>query len=175
MLKACIEKIATGESCWIPIPNGDLSSAISDFAGDRDWECVLITGIKEDGVTIFPNNSFHKCDLFEFNNMLLQANDIQYIDENLVVLNLLLEHFNYDCEQVINAYENSTFRIYKNVKDFGSVAEEYLEYNSEWYSEFQEQRLLSYFDFKSYGEEVLEPNGTWLRDKNYKIIIEVFE
>lgn len=175
MLKACIEKIATGEYAWISLPNENLGSVISDFTGDRDWECVIITGMKEDGITLFPFNNFHKCDIFQFNNMLLQSNDFQYTDDNLVVLNLLLEHFGYDCEQVIDAYENGVFRVYSNAASMEEVAMEYLENTSEWFSEFEEKRLLSYFDFKSYGEEYLVSSGTWLQDKKNKIIVEVFE
>jgi hypothetical protein len=176
MLKAGIEIISTGEITWIPIPNGDLSSAISDFTEGKDWECTYITGVKENGITMFPNNNFYKCNLHDFNQMLLQANDFQYTDENLAVLNLMLEHCNYDCDDVVTYYEGDCFKVYRGVVDMGQVAYEYLE-QSEWiwYTSLKNNELLGYFDFKSYGEEILGAENTWLQDKNYKIIVEVYE
>lgn len=174
MLKVCIEIISNGKYIWTYIPNENLWEEISNFVGDKDWECTIITGLVKDRKTEFTNNSFHKCDLNEFNQMLLQLNNFQYTIENLATLNLFLEDRHYNCDEVINMYEESNFRVYHNVDNMSDVAMEYLENTTEWYSEFEEQRLLSYFDFLSYGEEVLLSSGTWLKDKRNKIIIEVF-
>lgn len=175
MLKACIEIISTGESTWMPIPNGDLGTAISDFTGDKDWECNIITGIVKDNITQFTNNSFHKCNLYDFNQMLLQAHDFQYTNENLAVLNLLLEHYNYDVDYVVSVYEDSGFKVYYGAEDMGDVAAEYIENNFTWLEDAENQvNFACYFDFKSYGEEVLASSGTYLQDKNNKVIVEVY-
>jgi hypothetical protein len=176
MLKACIEITSTGETQWFPIPSENLDNEVSKFVGDRDWDCVYITGLKENGITMFPNNNFYKCRLDDFNYMLLQANDFQYTDENLTVLNLLLEHYNYDCNDVVYAYEQSLFTTYINVNDFGDVAMEYLERTEwPWYKSLKENNLLEFFDFTSYGVEILSADGDWLHDKYNKIMVKILD
>lgn len=183
MLKACIEIISTGQSTWIEIPNGDLSAAISDFTSfgppineSRDWECTIITGLKQDGITSFVNNSFHKCDIFELNDLLLAQPNVKEI-EDYVVLNLLLEDRNHNCEEVEDIFRHEQYKVYKDAEHMGDVAMEYLENTSSWYQEAKENcyNFDAYFDFKSYGEEILGSDGNWLQDKNYKIIVEVYE
>lgn len=181
MLKACIEKIHNGESYWVSIPNGDLHTAVYDFVGDNDWEVAIVTGLKEDGITSFVNNVFHKVDsIFELNDLIVDLETNFHFDsndiENLAFLNLLMEDRNCDIEDVSSIIRNDRFKIYHNVEDMGDVAREYLENNYSWYEDAENEINFSgYFDFKSYGEDVLGSSGNWLQDKNYKIIVEVFE
>ena len=175
MLKACIEIIPNGQFTWIPIPNGDLGTAISDFTEGKDWEFVIVTGEKIGGITNFPDNTFHECDIYSLNNMFLQANDFTYSLENLVAIDLLLRENNHDCDVVIDLFEQGKISIYQAI-DMEVVAHQYLENTGPaWYEELKENRLFDYFDFKSYGEEILESEGTWLKSKRYGIIVEVFE
>lgn len=173
MLKACIEKIHNGESTWIPLPNGDLSSAIFDFTDDRDWECTIITGLKEDGITSFVNNSFHKCDIFQLNNLLLWLQKVGFSTnsiEHLVVLNLFLEDRNFDCNDVKAIYDIGSFRVYRDAENMGDVARSDMD-NDRWdVTDFIKQHI----DYDSLGESLLS-DGNYLQDKRYKVIVEVFE
>lgn len=175
MLKACIEIISTGEIIWTDIPNENLAEEIPNFTGDNDWE-VVITCLEEDKITTFVNNCFHKCDIFDLNDLLLSQTNKPTI-EYYAILNLLLEDRNCNVSEVKNLLESGEFIVYRNVDNMGDVAREYLENCSTWYSEAKESQCCfdEYFDFKSYGEEILCSNGNWLQDKNYKIIIEVFD
>lgn len=178
MLKACIETISTGEIQWLNIPDENLSEKISFYTKDRDWECAIVTGLKEDGITSFVSNSFHKCDLLELNNLLINLQDeCTFAEiEDYVVLNLFLEDNNCDCKEVEELIRNKNFRIYRKTKDMEQVAIDYLEDNGGiWYDELKRAGLEEYFDYKSYGEEVLGSSGTWLQDKYYEIIVEVYE
>jgi hypothetical protein len=103
--------------------------------------------------------------------MLFQANDFKYTEENLAILNLFLEDRHYDCDEIINLYENGNFYIYHNAENMSDVAMEIIK--DERYGEIPEF-IKEHIDYESYGE-FLESSGNWLQDKNYKIIIEVFE
>lgn len=181
MLKACIEIISTGQFTWIEIPNGDLDTAISDFTEDKDYEVAIITGLKIDGITTFPHNTFYKCDIFQFNDLILDLETNFHFDsndfDNLAFLNLLLENRNHDVEEVGNIIRGEKYRLFTNVDHMGDVAMDFLEETSEWYQEAKNNcsHFERYFDYKSYGEEVLESSGNWLHDKNKRIIVEVFE
>lgn len=177
MLKACIEIISNGKYIWTNIPNENLGEEISNFAGDKDWECAIVTGLNKNGITSFTNNCFHKCDIFELNSLILNLKDeCTFVEiEDYIVLNLFLEDRHFNCEEVENLVRNHEFTIYRNVKDMGMVAHQYLENTEpEWYEKLKENELLGYFDFDSYGEEKLS-DGNWLQDKRNEIIIEVFD
>jgi hypothetical protein len=175
-MKICIEIISTEQTCWIPFPNGDLSSAINDFTEGRDYET---TAIINNETNIFTN-TFHKCDIFKLNILLIELEENHHFDTEdfkcLSILSLLLEDRNYNVDEVAGILFSNQYKVF-HAKDMGDVAKEYLEETSSWYKEAKENESFfdRYFDFKEYGEQVLGSSGSFLQDKDNEIIIEIFD
>jgi hypothetical protein len=180
-MKLCIETIEEHKTGWIEFPNGDLEAAIGDFTWNNDYHVLSIIGLDKNKIGTFHNNSFHECDIFKLNNLILDLEYNFHFDpndlDNLAVLNALLVDRNYDVGEVGDIIRGDKLRIYNDVEDMGDVAREFLDETSSWYHEARKAfpEINKYFDFKSYGEEILNQSNNFIQIKDNKIIVEVYE